>query len=172
MTFEIDLGGRTRLVAVERAGAPGRFRVTLDGVTRVVDAQRFGAYGVSMLFGDDHDATTAVQIAPTALRGEMLAHLGGRAVPVSVNASRTRRSGGDAAGAAHGDHTVVAPMPGRVVRVLVAPGDEVAARQGLVVVEAMKMENELRSPRPGRVKDVLVAAGTSVEAGRVLVVVE
>jgi biotin carboxyl carrier protein len=66
----------------------------------------------------------------------------------------------------------MAPMPGRVVRVLVAPGDEVAARQGLVVVEAMKMENELGSPKAGRVKDVQVSAGQSVDAGRVLVVIE
>jgi biotin carboxyl carrier protein len=63
-------------------------------------------------------------------------------------------------------------MPGKVVRVLVSAGDEVSVRQGLVVVEAMKMENELRSPKDGRVKDVRVQAGTSVEAGRVLVVVE
>ena len=63
-------------------------------------------------------------------------------------------------------------MPGRVVRVLVAKGDEVAARQAVVVVEAMKMENELRAARAGRVKDVLVAAGSLVEAGRVLVVIE
>ena len=63
-------------------------------------------------------------------------------------------------------------MPGRVVRMLVAPGDEVAARQPVVVVEAMKMENELRSPKAGPVKDVPVAVGASVEAGRVLVVIE
>ena len=63
-------------------------------------------------------------------------------------------------------------MPGRVVRVLVKPGDEVAARQGLVVVEAMKMENELAAPRAGRVKEVAVTEGQSVEAGRLLVVVE
>jgi biotin carboxyl carrier protein len=67
---------------------------------------------------------------------------------------------------------VLAPMPGRVVRVLVAPGDEVAAKQGVVVVEAMKMENELRSPKAGRVKEVMVTPGTSVDAGRVLVVIE
>jgi biotin carboxyl carrier protein len=66
----------------------------------------------------------------------------------------------------------VAPMPGRVVRVLVAAGDTVTARQPVVVVEAMKMENELRSPKAGRVKDVAVAAGASVEAGRVLIVIE
>jgi biotin carboxyl carrier protein len=63
-------------------------------------------------------------------------------------------------------------MPGRVVRILVGPGDEVTARQPVVVVEAMKMENELRSPKAGRVKDVSVAVGASVEAGRVLIVVE
>ncbi|RPJ54475.1 MAG: hypothetical protein EHM24_31740 [Acidobacteria bacterium] len=63
-------------------------------------------------------------------------------------------------------------MPGKIVRVLVAPGDHVAARQGLVVVEAMKMENELRAPRAGRVKDVHVAEGALVESGRLLVVVE
>jgi biotin carboxyl carrier protein len=63
-------------------------------------------------------------------------------------------------------------MPGRVVRVLVARGEAVAARQPVVVVEAMKMENELRSPKAGRVKDVAVEAGTSVEAGRALVVIE
>ena len=63
-------------------------------------------------------------------------------------------------------------MPGKVVKVLVRAGDEVKARQGLVVVEAMKMENELRSPKDGRVSEVLVAEGASVEAGRPLVVVE
>jgi biotin carboxyl carrier protein len=59
-----------------------------------------------------------------------------------------------------------------VVRVLVTAGDEVAARQPVVVVEAMKMENELRAPKPGRVKEVTVAPGMSVDAGKVLVVIE
>ena len=63
-------------------------------------------------------------------------------------------------------------MPGKVLRVLVKPGDEVQLRQPLVVVEAMKMENELTSPKAGRVKDVAVKEGVSVEAGRLLVVVE
>jgi biotin carboxyl carrier protein len=63
-------------------------------------------------------------------------------------------------------------MPGRIVRVLVQPGDRIAARQGVIVVEAMKMENELRSPKAGKVKEVTVSPGTSVEAGRILVVIE
>jgi biotin carboxyl carrier protein len=63
-------------------------------------------------------------------------------------------------------------MPGKIVKVLVQPGQTVTGRQGLVVVEAMKMENELRAPRDGRVKDVLVSEGTLVESGRLLVVLE
>ena len=64
------------------------------------------------------------------------------------------------------------PMPGRVVRVLVAAGDAVPARHGLLVVEAMKMENELRATHAGRVVSVAVTEGQSVDAGAVLAVVE
>jgi biotin carboxyl carrier protein len=92
-------------------------------------------------------------------------------VPVVVNGRTRRRGARDEAGRV-GRQPVVAPMPGRVVRVLVSPGDEVTARQGVVVVEAMKMENELRAPKAGTVKEVNVTPGTSVEAGRVLVVIE
>jgi biotin carboxyl carrier protein len=63
-------------------------------------------------------------------------------------------------------------MPGRIVKVLVKPGDHVAARQGLIIVEAMKMENELRAPGPGTVTEVKVAQGASVEANAVLIVME
>ena len=63
-------------------------------------------------------------------------------------------------------------MPGKIVKVLVRPGDAVAARQGVVIVEAMKMENELRSQNSGTVSDVRVKEGDSVEAGAILVIVE
>ena len=115
--------------------------------------------------------TYEVFVAPMDNAGELLVTIEGRSVTVAVNGRRTKR-GIDTAGHAHGEQSIVAPMPGRVVRVLVAPGDQVAARQGVVVVEAMKMENELRSPKAGRVKDVSVSAGTSVDAGRVLVIIE
>ena len=77
-----------------------------------------------------------------------------------------------AAAAPSGPAPLVAPMPGLVVRVNVAEGDEVAAGQGLVVMEAMKMENELRAPAPGRVRRVLATPGTAVEKGVVLVEVD
>ena len=66
---------------------------------------------------------------------------------------------------------ILAPMPGKVVRVLAAPGDAVSARQGVIVVEAMKMENELRAPRAGIVGEVLVREGALVDAGALLLTI-
>ncbi len=176
MTFEIEINGRTRSVNVERigdgAGGAQQFRVTVDGVARTVDARRTGSSGLSLIFPDEARASHDVGLAETARTGEWVVHLAAGSLRAVVNGRRAPRGGADLAGGVDGEQRVVAPMPGRVVRVLVKPGDEVALRQGLVVVEAMKMENELGSPKLGRVKDVQVAEGMSVEAGRVLVVVE
>jgi biotin carboxyl carrier protein len=73
-----------------------------------------------------------------------------------------------AARGADGVQMVLAPMPGKVVRVLVAPGDEVAAGQGLLVVEAMKMQNEMKAARAGKILSVTVKEGATVTAGEVL----
>jgi acetyl/propionyl-CoA carboxylase alpha subunit len=172
VTFEIDVAGRTRSVAVERIKGSQQFRVTVDGRVHRVDAVRVGSFGLSLLVDGDGAASREITVTPAGGRGEFLIGLDGRSVPASINARRTGRASADAGGHAHGEQRVAAPMPGRVVRVLVAPGDEVSARQGVVVVEAMKMENELRSPKAGRIKEVSVSPGMSVEAGRVLVVVE
>ena len=171
MTFEIVINGRTRSVSIERGGA-GRFRVTVDGAHHQVDAVRVGVHGLSLLLDGGDQVSREVQVTPATARGDLLVTFAGRSVGATVNGRRTGRAGVEGGAAGHGEQPVVAPMPGRVLRVLVAPGDEVAARQGVVVVEAMKMENELRSPKAGRVKEVNVAAGTLVEAGRVLLVVE
>ncbi len=172
MTFEVDVAGRTRAVSIERAaGSPGHYRVTVDGKVFIVGAARVGDYDLS-LTGDLSSTLSAdVQVTPAGRRGEVLVSIAGRAVAVTVNGRRTR-SGADTGAHPAGAQTVTAPMPGRVVRVLVGVGDEVAARQPLVVVEAMKMENDLRAPKPGRVTEVTVTRGTSVEAGKVLVVIE
>ena len=170
MTFEIEISGRTRTVAIEK-GARGVYRVSLDGAPHEVDASRVGVYGLSLL-EPATGVSREVQVTPGNSPGELLISTSGRTVVATVNGRRTGRAAADGGAGAHGEQAVTAPMPGRVVRVLVAQGDEVAVRQGVVVVEAMKMENELRSPKAGRVKEVSVAPGTSVEAGRVLVVVE
>ncbi len=76
------------------------------------------------------------------------------------------------AGASHGRQNIVAPMPGKVVRVLVAVGDSVDPGQGLIVVEAMKMQNEMKSPKAGVVVEMKTQSGATVTAGEILVVIE
>ena len=188
MTFDIELGGRPRSVSVEKAGREGRYRVIVDGQARDVDARRAGPNtllvsvaahppkvpGLSADKSRQEEGlarTYEVGVTPSRNAGDVLVTLGGRTAVVTVNGHRRGRAS-DTARHAPGERAIVAPMPGRVVRILVAVGDEVAPGQGVVVVEAMKMENELRAPAAGRVKDVTVTPGTSVEAGRVLVVIE
>ena len=170
MTFEIDINGRTRTVTVEHAVAD-KYHVLLDGEPRELDVRRSGVHGLSILLGEG-GASRELQVTPSSRPGEMLVTMDGRLVAVSINARQTGRHRADSGATADGEQAVTAPMPGRVVRVLVQAGDEVQAKQGVVVVEAMKMENELRSPKAGRIKEVHVSPGTSVDAGRVLLVVE
>ena len=80
------------------------------------------------------------------------------------SAQAAQKTGGGAT-----DRAIKSPMPGRVVKILVAPGDEVAVGQPVVVVEAMKMENELKAKVAGKVAEVHVAAGATVESGAKLV---
>jgi len=170
MTFDVEVNGRGRLISIERAAA-GKYRVIVDGRAHVVDAVRVGSFGLSLLFDGADGSSRDVQIAPAGAPGEMLVSLDGRSVTAVVDGRRAGRSSADGAHAG-GEQRIVAPMPGRVVRLLVGIGDEVVARQPIVVVEAMKMENELRSPKSGRVKEIAVTAGDSVDAGRMLVLVE
>jgi biotin carboxyl carrier protein len=113
-----------------------------------------------------------VSIEPGTL-GEVIVRVDGYAVRVTMPdaGAATRQRFGRRAVGASGPAAVVAPMPGRIVKVLVEPGDVVEPRQGLVVIEAMKMENELRAPQPGTVTEVRVQAGMSVDAHAVLVVI-
>lgn len=173
MTFEVDVGGRTFTIAVERTDRPHRFRIVLDGASRLIDASRTGDFGLSLL-----DVGTAaavplsadVQIVPGPGPGDLLVGLRGRTIGVTVNGRRSAHAEGAVHG--HGEATILAPMPGRVVRVLVATGDQVDARQPVVVVEAMKMENELRAVRGGTVSEVHAHEGRSVDAGALLVTIQ
>jgi biotin carboxyl carrier protein len=99
------------------------------------------------------------------------AEVGGRRFAVEVRDPRDT-SRGARASIGSGRQKVAAPMPGKVVRVLVEVGDSVEVGQGLVVVEAMKMQNEMKATRPGRVIEVRAAAGETVGAGDTLVVLE
>lgn len=176
MIFEVAIGGRVRSVGIVRKG--GLLHVDLDGQVHMVDARRVNDAVVSMLVQVDGAGAPSRSIdaafASGAVAGDLDVHLDGRTIPVQIRpAGSFGRQHKDAAGAAgSGPQRVTSPMPGKVVRVLVKPGDEVKARQGLVVVEAMKMENELRAARDGRVREIAVAEGDSVDAGTVLLIVE
>jgi biotin carboxyl carrier protein len=168
MRFDVEVAGRLCAVTVERVADSGRFRVMVDNRTHDLEA-RPTDLGLSLVFDEGHRSLDAA--ATPRNGGEWLVQLPHVDVPVAVDRQRHARGGQRAAGGA-GQQRVTAPMPGRVLRVLVTPGDEVAHRQGLVVVEAMKMENELTAPKAGKVIEVAVAEGISVEAGRLLVVIE
>ena len=170
MRVQVEVAGRRLLVTVEpigTAGAGDRLALHWDDTTREVDASVLGPGRLSMILPAPGRASRAVrgdQSAP----GDWVLGIDGRQVRARVSDGRRRRRA--AAAQEGGDHAVAAPMPGRVVRVLVEPGDRVAAGEGLAVVEAMKMENEVGAPADGVVSDVRAAPGDSVEAGAVLVV--
>jgi biotin carboxyl carrier protein len=172
MTFEIEVNGRMRTVGVEPIpGTPSRYRITIDGAEQLVDAREVDHSTLSLIMLNAGGACHEVEMADGSEQGELLVRTRDGLLRAVVN-GRRRRRGGAAGAVADGEQRILAPMPGKVVKVLVAPGDEVKARQGILVVEAMKMENEIGSPRAGRIKEIPVKEGMSVEAGRVLAIVE
>ena len=98
--------------------------------------------------------------------------LAGRRYEVEVRDPRSLRSRRAAASNEAGPRQLTAPMPGKVVRILAAAGSSVEAGQGVLVVEAMKMQNELKSPKAGKVQKILVTEGAAVNAGDALAIVE
>jgi pyruvate carboxylase subunit B len=133
-------------------------------VARATGSAKAGAY-------ERKNGSHEIAFSPSP-EGGMTVHVDG--IPVEVSINRMRRTG--AIAAVHASHAgpqrVTAPMPGKIVKLLVKAGDKVQARQGVVVVEAMKMENELRARAAGTVSEVRVTEGTSVEAGAILVILE
>ncbi len=168
MKFDVEVAGRERSITVERIGETGRFRIVLNGQAREVEASPIDL-GLSMVFVADGRSLDAA--ATPGSGGDWLVQLPHLDVSVVVD-GRRHVLGRQGVAGGPGQQRVTAPMPGRVLRVLVKPGDQVAHRQGLVVVEAMKMENELTAPKAGIVTEVAISQGISVEAGRLLVVIE
>jgi biotin carboxyl carrier protein len=163
--YDIEVGGRTRQVTIVRAGAT--FAVTLDGQQHNVDAARVDGQTLSLIL-DGASSTDAVVVGDPA-SGQLMVTVNGTAVPVALDGRRRGRRDDRTSDA--GPQRIAAPMPGKVVRVLAKAGEEVAARQAVVVVEAMKMENELRAGRNGTVVEIHAHEGQSVDAGALLVVI-
>jgi len=174
MNVDVMVNGRPFKVAIERADGQGKLAVSIEGKTRVVDASWVDADTLLLV---DAGVVREIRLHARDEVGAVGVEIGGALYEAIVSNRRTGATGAMGAtgairaSAPTGAFPVKAPMPGRIVRVLVGVGDRVTARQPVVVVEAMKMENELRSPRNGVVTQVLVAPGAAVESGAVLIVV-
>jgi biotin carboxyl carrier protein len=176
--YEIEVNGRLRQVAVHRVN--GRFAVTIDGREWTIDAARVDGHTWSLLIdGEVGSPSTApsgtksyeVTLAPDAVSGGLIARVGAAPLAVSVNGRRRWGRKDDGAQTASGPERLVAPMPGKIVRVLVKPGEAIRVRQPLIVIEAMKMENELRAGGDGTIAEIHVRDGQSVDAGALLAVI-
>jgi pyruvate carboxylase subunit B len=156
-----------------------RVELTLAGDEVAVDGERLRAHiteveGTPLRQVVVGDEVHRVVVRRDGGRGRYTLWIDGYRYEVEALDERTRaiRDMSAATAVASGPAPLVAPMPGLIVRVNVEPGDTVDAGQGLIVMEAMKMENELRAPAAGTVRRVSVAPGTAVEKGALLVELE
>jgi biotin carboxyl carrier protein len=166
MKTEIIINGARRSVEFappRDAGARASFAV--DGRVVEADAVRVSPSTYSILIGG-RSLEVTVEETPAGL----LARANGREFHVEIVDPRSWRRGRGAGIELEGRQQLLAPMPGKIVRVLAAAGQQVTAGQGLLVIEAMKMQNEVRSPKSGTVEK-LVGEGQTVNAGEVLAVV-
>ena len=165
MKFVATVGSRTAVVEVTQAD--GRYRITLDDQVWDVDA-RLTAQGISSLIVDG--VSHVADVDDDA--GACIVEVGGETYAIQVEEQTRyiiRTRGG--AGGTGGGQTLKAPLPGKITHVAVQAGDAVAPGQALVVIEAMKMENELKASAAGTVREVRVTVGQAVNAGDVLVVI-
>ena len=163
MKIALKTGGKSRIVELIARG--GRSEIVLDGKTRNVDCVAIAPGLYSILFESRSFEAHVREVA-----GELVVKIHEREFAFHVEDPRQWRKRG-AALEAEGKQQVIASMPGKIVRVLVTAGQAVNSGQGIVVVEAMKMQNELRSPKTGKVERLLVAEGQAVNAGEILAVI-
>jgi biotin carboxyl carrier protein len=168
MKLAIQLGGKTRTVEIgsDPARPKGRVLCTIEG--RAVEADAIEvARGIYSILIEGTSFEARVEPETTGLR----ITVAGREYAAQIHDPRQWRRNRGGAIEAEGSQRVVAPMPGKVVRVLVKTGEAIEAGKGVAVVEAMKMQNEVRSPKSGTIERVLVSEGQTVSAGEVLAVV-
>ncbi len=166
MRFNLEIEGRSPKVDIDPADVPGQWRIRVDGEPVEADAHLLRPGVLSLLI-----AGQSYRVVLDADPAEPALHLGAQRIPYRIDDPRSARSRRRHA-RTDGPVALKASMPGRVVRLLVEKGAAVTANQGVLVVEAMKMQNEIKSPREGRVAELRVAAGDTVAAGDVLAIIE
>ena len=167
MRYHAVLGGEEHLIDITSRGG-GKYRIAIGSRELEVDAVHLQGHAVSLLAGT---RSARCDIEP-GKDGKLSVLVGENVFPLELLDERRLRLR-QAVGkfSLEGPQRIDAPMPGKVVRVMVKVGDEVAEGQGLVVVEAMKMENELKSPKAGKVTELHAVEGATVESGARLAVV-
>lgn len=167
MAFIARLGEQTYTVEIEEIGK-ALYKVSVDGNEFLVDGKKTSRTNYSLIVD-----SRSFEIEVDHTGDEYRVLVDGRNYRVNLIDERRARVGGAQGGIElQGRQKVSVPMPGKVIAVLVSEGDSVEKGQGLVIVEAMKMENEVRSPIAGAVKEIKVKSGDAVEGGAVLVIVE
>ena len=170
MKFEVHLDGasgkRKHVVELEREGES--YRVLLDGKALDANPLMVAAYTLSILLGGQ---SFEVHVTPT-LQGNLKLQSGPHEFTAEVEDPRSWRGRKQGGLQTEGRQQVLSPMPGKVIRLLVKEGETVETGQGLVIIEAMKMQNEIRAPKTGKVERLLAKEGQTVNAGEVLAWVE
>jgi len=166
MTYEITIDGQMHRVELTR-GAEAKLVCRLDGEELSLDAVAAGLDILSIVIDG-----RAWEVKRERVGGEMHLVIAGERYEAEVRDPRSFRARKTAGAGLEGPKKLVSPMPGKVVRVLVSQGAEVEAGQGVVVVEAMKMQNEIKSPKKGKVSRIIATEGATVNAGEALAVVE
>ena len=162
--MEIEFAGKARTIEVERAGE--HLHCAIDGRALEASAVEVAPGVYSILIGGE-SLEARVEPSGTGLR----VIVAGREYAATIRDPRQWRRDRGAAAQAEGRQQVLAPMPGKIVRVLVKAGETVQAGQGIVVVEAMKMQNEVRAPKSGILERLLVTENQAVRTGELLAVV-
>jgi biotin carboxyl carrier protein len=167
MKNDVLLNGARRSVELTRsADEASHIVATIDGRRVEADATKIspGVYSI-LLEG------RSLEVRFESLVDGMLLHTAGREYRVEIVDLRSWRRSRSGRIDLAGRQQIAAPMAGKVVRVLVAPGQRVESGQGLLVVEAMKMQNEIRSPKTGTVERLLAKEGQAVNSGEILAVI-
>jgi biotin carboxyl carrier protein len=167
MVYDITISEKTYHVELSREGT--RWVGKIDGQPFSVDAVPTARDILSLIEGEGNAFEVKRE---RALNGELHMLVGSSRYACEVNDPRSLRTRRAAAGSTEGPQKITAPMPGKVVRIVAPQGSEVEAGKGVVVVEAMKMQNELKSPKSGKVQKLLVTEGTTVNAGDTLAIIE
>jgi biotin carboxyl carrier protein len=165
MIYDISIDGKCYKLDLER-GEKG-WRCHLDGREVQMDAVLARRDVLSVLI-----AGKAYEIKREQTVTDLHLWVGPVRYAAEVRDPRSLRGRKGAGSNEAGPKKLIAPMPGKVVRVLVKPGEQVEAGQGILVMEAMKMQNEIKSPKKGRVQKIVASEGASVNPGDVLAIVE